>query len=127
MSNDLNLCQFIGRLGSDPDVKHLDSGTIVANFSIAVGHKYKDTETTEWVRVTAFGKLAEIVERFCVKGKQIYVQGRMQTRSWEKDGVKRFSTEIIADRIQLLGSKSDRPASSHEPDSGEPFSDGIPF
>ncbi|MGE5523427.1 MAG: single-stranded DNA-binding protein [Rhodospirillaceae bacterium] len=107
-SNDLNLCQFIGRLGGDPETRYLPSGDAVVSFSLACGWKGKDSEGTEWVRCSAFGKLAEIIAEYCKKGQQIYVAGRMRTRKWQtKEGEDRYSTEIVADRMQLLGSKRD--------------------
>jgi single-strand DNA-binding protein len=107
MSNDLNRCEFIGRLGKDPDLRFAPSGGAVCNFSIAVGYKSKEKETTEWVRVTAFGKLAEICGEYLKKGSQVFVAGRMTTRKWQKDGVDQYTTEIVADQMQMLGGKSE--------------------
>jgi single-strand DNA-binding protein len=113
MSNDLNQCQFIGRLGNDPETKFLPTGGAVTNISIACGEKWKDKQTgqpqewTEWVRVVAFGKLAEIMGEYLRKGSQVYISGSMRTRSWDKDGQKHYSTEIVADKMQMLGGKSD--------------------
>ena len=108
MSNDLNLCQFIGRLGRDPETRYMANGDPVCNFSIAVGWKSKDKEGTEWVRISAFGKLAEICGQYLKKGSKVYVQGRMQTRKWaDKDGVEKYTTEVMADRMQMLGPKPD--------------------
>lgn len=126
--NDLNLCQFIGRLGKDPETRFLPDGKAVTNFSIAVGWKGKDKEGVEWVRCAAFDKLAEICGKYLKKGSQVYIAGRMQTREWEKDGVKRYTTEVMADRMQMLGAK---PASEAEakPDGGtvEDLESDIPF
>lgn len=139
MSNDLNQCQFIGRLGNDPETKFLPSGDAVTNISIACGWKSKDKEGTEWVRVVAFGKLAEIMGEYLRKGSQVYISGSMRTRSWEKDGQKHYSTEIVADRMQMLGSKGDghqaqqtQPASQTQGYGGAPaptsdFDQDIPF
>lgn len=108
MANDLNLCQFIGRLGKDPDCKYLANGDAVVNFSLAVGWKGKDKEGVEWVNVVAFQKLAEIISQYCTKGQMIYVAGRMRTRKWtSNDGVDKWTTEIVADQMQMLGSKGD--------------------
>lgn len=107
MANDLNQCQFIGRLGKDPEIKYMPNGDPVANMSIACGWKGKDKEGTEWIRVVAFGKLAEIMGEYLRKGSQVYISGSMRTRSWEKDGQKHYSTEIVADKMQMLGGKSD--------------------
>lgn len=115
MSNDLNLCQFIGRLGKDPEVRYLNNGDAVCNFSIAVGSSWKDKstgekkESTEWVTVSAFGKLAEIAGKYLNKGKQVYIAGRMSTRKWQdKEGVDRYTTEIRADSMQLLGGRDEQ-------------------
>lgn len=107
MANDLNRCEFIGRLGRDPETRHSPDGTAVCNFSIACGWKTKDKEGTEWVRIVAFGKLAEICGQYLTKGKQIFVSGRMATRKWQdKDtGADRYSTEIVADQMQMLGGR----------------------
>ncbi len=106
MSNDLNQCNFIGRLGADPETRYLTNGDAVASFRIAVGWKGKDKEGAEWVSVSAFGKLAEICGQWLKKGSQVFISGRMKTDEYEKDGVKRYSTKIIADRMQMLGGKS---------------------
>lgn len=114
MANDLNQCNFIGRLGKDPEVRYSQSGVAVASFSIAVGWKGKDSEGAEWVSITAFDKLAEICGEYLEKGAQVYISGRMKTEKYEKDGVTRYSTKIVADRMQMLGSKG-REESSSEP------------
>jgi single-strand DNA-binding protein len=112
--SDLNLCQFIGRLGNDPEMRYMPNGEAVCNFSIASSQTWKDKETkekkeqTEWVRCSAFGKTAEIAGTYLKKGKQCYVSGRMATRKWtDKDGVEKYTTEIKVDGLQLLGSKDD--------------------
>lgn len=108
MSNDLNLCQFIGRLGQDPTIKYTPSGNAVAQFSIACGWKSKDKEGVEWVNITAFGKLAEIIEKYLSKGSQVYISGQFKTDKYtDKQGVERYSTKIIAERMQMLGSSSE--------------------
>ena len=107
MANDLNQCQFIGRLGKDPETRYMPNGDAVTSFSIACGWKTKDKEGTEWVNVTAFGKLAEICSEYLRKGAQVFIQGRMQTEKYEKDGVTRYTTKIVADRMQMLGGRSD--------------------
>ena len=130
MGNDLNLCSFIGRAGRDPEIRYSQSGTAVTNFSLAVGYKYKETESTEWVNVVAFGKLAELVEQYVQKGKQLFVSGRMQTEQWEsKDGSKRVTTKIIADKVQFLGSAADKPEAYKVRNDGPPAEDPeqIPF
>lgn len=104
MSNDLNSCSFIGRLGKDPETKALTSGDYVCNFSIAVGWKSKDKEGAEWVNITTFGKLAEVCGQYLHKGSQVFVQGRFKTDKYtDKNGVEKYSTKIQADKIQFLG------------------------
>lgn len=121
MANDLNQCNFIGRLGADPESRYLSSGDAVCNFRIAVGWKGKDKEGAEWVPCTAYGKLAEICGEYLRKGSQVFVSGRFITRKWQdKDGNDRYTSEINLDRMQMLGSKAgsdtDRPAApSREP------------
>lgn len=107
MANDLNQCNFIGRLGADPETRYAASGDPVCSFRIAVGWKTKEKEGAEWVSITAFGKLAEICGQYLTKGSQVFVSGRMKTDEYEKDGIKRYSTKIVADRMQMLGGKSD--------------------
>jgi single-strand DNA-binding protein len=114
MASDLNLCQFIGRLGKDPEVRYLPNGDAVCNFSLASGESWKDkttgekVERTEWVNCAIFGKLAEIAGQYLTKGKQCYVSGKMQTRKWQdKTGADRYTTEIKVDQLQLLGSKDE--------------------
>ncbi|HBJ74659.1 MAG TPA: single-stranded DNA-binding protein [Syntrophaceae bacterium] len=104
MANDLNQCQFIGRLGKDPEQRFLPNGDAVVNFSLAVGWKGKDKEGCEWVNVVAFKKLAEIIAQYCTKGQQVYISGKMRTRKWQdKEGQDRYSTEIVADQMQMVG------------------------
>lgn len=101
----------IGRVGRDPELKHMTSGAVV-NISIACDETYKNkdgekVEKVEWVPLVFFGKLAEIVGEYVKKGAQIYVEGRLQTRKWQdKDGQDRYTTEIVADRMQMLGSRA---------------------
>lgn len=107
MANDLNQCSFIGRLGADPETRYTSSGDPVCSIRLAVGWKGKDKEGTEWVPCSAFGKLAEICGQYLKKGSQVYVQGRFKTDEYEKDGVKRYSTKIMIDTMQMLGGKPD--------------------
>lgn len=110
MSNDLNQCQFIGRLGQDPEIKSSAGGDVIASFSIACGSSWKDKqgvkqERTEWVNCSAFGKLAEIIAEYVKKGSQIYVSGKIKTDKYEKDGQTRHSTKIVVNDMQMLGGK----------------------
>lgn len=124
MSKDLNLCQFIGRLGQDPEIRHMPNGDPVANTSIAVGDDYKDknsgqkVEQTEWVRVTFFRGLAEVVGKYLNKGSRIYVSGKMKTRKYQgQDGQDRYTTEIVANEMQMLDSRessNSRPQTSNQ-------------
>jgi len=112
MSNDsVNKVTLIGRLGRDPEMKYTQGGQAITNFSLATSIEWKDKssnekkEKLEWHRVVAFRKLAEICGQYLTKGRQVYVEGRLQTRSWEKDGETRYTTEIIATDMKMLGSK----------------------
>ena len=130
MSNDLNACMFIGRAGRDPEQRFSASGMEVTNFSLAVGYKYKETESTEWINVVCFGKLASIVSQYVQKGKQLFVSGRMQTEEWtDKDGNKRKTTKVIANTVQFLGSAADKPEAYKVRNDGPPAEDPeqIPF
>jgi single-strand DNA-binding protein len=106
----VNKVILIGNLGADPEVRYLNDGTTVANIRIATSETRvnktsgEKTTTTEWHRIVAFGKLAEICSEYLKKGKQVYVEGRLRTRSWEdKDGNRKWRTEIVANRMQMLG------------------------
>ncbi len=111
----INKAILVGRLGKDPEIKYTPNGTAVTNFTIATSENYKDKEgqkqeRTEWHRIVAFGKLAEICGEYLAKGKQVYIEGRIQTRSWDdKDGNKRYMTEIVANTMQMLGKPDDTP------------------
>ena len=108
----LNRCEFIGHLGAAPEVRYLDNGLKVASFSLAVTKKgYIDKtgntvpDKTTWVNIVAWRGLAEISEKFLGKGSHVYVAGELQSRSYEKDGVTRYVTEIVAETIEMLGKK----------------------
>jgi single-strand DNA-binding protein len=107
----VNKVILVGNLGRDPEVRYLPSGDPVANVTIATSSKYKSktgemVEETEWHRVTFFGKLAEIVGQYLKKGRSVYVEGRSKTRKYtDKDGVEKFATDIIANEMQMLGSR----------------------
>ena len=110
----VNKVILIGRLGADPEVRYTNSGTPVANFRIATSVNFTDksgekTERTEWHRIVAFGRLGEICGEYLAKGKQVYIEGRLQTREWEdREGNKRRTTEIVATTMQMLGAASDQ-------------------
>ena len=108
----VNKVMLIGRLGRDPEVRYTPDGTAIANFSIATSEEWKDKNTgekqerTEWHKIVAFRRLGEICGEYLSKGRQVYVEGRLQTRDWQdKDGNKRYTTEIVASQMQMLGSK----------------------
>lgn len=131
--NDLNNCQFIGRLGKDVELRFSGQNDAVATFSLACGWKTKTKEGTEWINVTVFGKLAEICAEYLKKGSQVYVSGRMRTEKYTtKEGVEKYGTKIIADTMQMLGGKSSegkQAATKNEPaEKFEPMAeDDIPF
>lgn len=114
----INKAILVGNLGRDPEVSYTPSGTAVAKFSIATSERWKDKnsgemqERTEWHRITAFGRLAEICGEYLSKGRQVYIEGRIQTSSWEKDGVTRYTTEIIASDMKMLGTRDSAKAVS---------------
>ncbi len=122
MANDLNRCEFIGRLGRDPETRYSASGDPVTSFSIAVGWKTKDKEGTEWVNVVAFGRLAEICGEYLAKGKQVYVAGRFNTQKYQdkETGQDRYSTRIIADQLQMLGGRDDDSGQREAPQRCQP-------
>ena len=107
----VNKVILVGNLGRDPELKYLASGDAVCNFSIATSETWKDKagekqEATEWHRISAFGKLAEICGQYLKKGSTVYIEGSIKTRKYQKDGVDHYATDIRADRMQMLGSKS---------------------
>lgn len=108
----LNKAQIIGRLGKDPEVRYAPSGTAIANFTVATSRSWKDktsgekVEETEWHRMVAYDRLAEVVGEYLKKGSLAYFEGRLKTRKWQdKDGADRYTTEIIVDQMQMLGSR----------------------
>ena len=110
-SRGVNKVILVGNLGNDPEVRYMPNGNAVANVSLATSETWKDKsngeqqEKTEWHRVVFFNRLAEIVEQYVKKGTKLYVEGRLQTRSWDQDGVKRYSTEVVANEMQMLDSR----------------------
>jgi single-strand DNA-binding protein len=102
---------LIGNLCKDPELRYTPQGTAVVNITLAINRKYKSGEETKedvaFVSVVAWGKTAEIINQYCSKGSPLMVEGRIQTRSWEKDGQKQYKTEVVAENIQLLGTKKE--------------------
>ena len=108
----LNVVHLIGNLGADPEVRYTQSGTAVANISLACTERWKDKsgqqqEHTEWVKVVVFGRLAEVCSEYLHKGSRVYFQGKMQTKKWQdQNGNDRWTTEVIAKEMKMLGGKS---------------------
>ena len=148
MARGVNKVTLIGNLGNDPELRSTQSGSAVANITLATSESWRDKETqetkerVEWHRVIFFGRLAEVVNEYLRKGSQVYVEGRLQTRKWQdKDGNDRYTTEIVANEMQMLGSRSansdsapanQQPSSISQPATqdaviNEPFDDDIPF
>lgn len=125
----VNKVILVGRLGKDPEVRYSTNGNAITNFNLATSRVYKNkqgekVDETEWHRCVSFGRTAEVCGEYLHKGSLIYVEGRLQTRDWEdKDGNKRWTTEVIIDSMKMLGSKNDRGGSSAE-NSDNPFDKG---
>lgn len=139
----VNKVILLGRLGQDPEMRYAPSGTAIATFSLATNSRQKSNEgewvdKTEWHNILAFGKTAEVAGEYLKKGKQLYVEGRLQTSSWEdQQGQKRYKTEIVVSELQMIGPKGDEDSSpppqkekSNTPDVQEPpveEEDDLPF
>lgn len=133
----INKAILIGNIGHDLEVKTSGSGVAILNFTLATSRRFKGSDgevqtETEWHRICAFGRTAEVIGQYCRKGSSIYVEGRLRTREWEKDGVKRYTTEIIAENIQLLDKRADGDQSTaNKPDASpaqsQPTNDDMPF
>jgi single-strand DNA-binding protein len=143
----INKVIIIGNLGRDPEIRYMPSGDAVANIAVATTDKWKDKatgkqcESVEWHRVSAFGKLAEIMGQYLKKGSQVYIEGRIKTRKYtDKDGIEKYSTEIIADVMQMLGGRQEeskqaaqpqKPVQGYQGGTGSPdfadMNDDIPF
>jgi single-strand DNA-binding protein len=122
----VNKVIVVGNLGRDPETRYMPSGDAMTNIAVATTDKWKDKatgeqkEATEWHRISFFGKLAEIAGQYLKKGSQVYIEGKLRTRKWtDKDGVEKFTTEIIADSMQMLGSRQGMGGSA-------PMDDGAP-
>ena len=126
----VNKVILVGNLGRDPEVRFMSNGEAVCNFSIATTDSWKDKAgvkqaRTEWHNITMYRKLAEIAGEYLKKGRPVYIEGRLQTRKWEKDGVTRYSTEIIGNQMQMLGGRD--AAASNPPNDDEGSQDDDPF
>lgn len=141
MSRGVNKAILVGNLGSDPEIRALPDGKAVANFSVATSERWISKQTgnqeerTEWHRCVCFGRLAEIVEQYVRKGSKVYIEGKLQTRSWEdQSGEKRYMTEILVNDLQMLDSRQDqqpaRQPAKQPPvrqEAPEMFDEDIPF
>ena len=144
MARGINKVIIVGNLGADPDSRAMPSGNAVTNISVATSESWNDRETgekqekTEWHRVVFFNRLAEIAAQYLKKGSQVYVEGKLQTRKWEdKEGNERWTTEVVANQMQMLGDRmsndmsSDNASSSQSSSdndfSTDEFDDDIPF
>jgi len=133
----LNRVELIGRLGRDPETRYTQDGQAIVNFSMATSMEWRDKSSgekktkVEWHRVVVFGKLGEICGQYLSKGKLVYIEGRLQTRSWQQDGITRYATEIIASDMKMLdrkqtGAERDDAQSEPMPEPGQ-IDDDIPF
>jgi len=151
MARGINKVIIVGNLGNDPETKYMPSGSAVTNLSVATNESWKDKQTgeqkdrTEWHKVAMFGRLAEISAEYLRKGSQVYIEGKLRTRKWQdKQGNDRYSTEVVADEMQMLGGRTgggapamggppqSSPApqgskGSQGPSGGDDFDDDIPF
>ena len=147
MAGSINKVILIGNLGKDPEVRHLENGACVANFSIATSENYKDRKTgekvsqTEWHNIVIWRALAEIAEKYLKKGDKVYIEGKLKTRSWQdQEGKNRYTTEIIADNLTMLGKSPEnktqvetntindkKSAEQNDGFSGPDESDDLPF
>jgi single-strand DNA-binding protein len=131
----VNKVIVLGNLGKDPDLRHLPNGDAVCNFSLATTESWKDKEgnkqdKTEWHNIVIFRKLAEIAGEYLKKGRPVYIEGRLQTRKWQdKDGKDRYTTEIVADQMQMLGSRDEAKevAKTSAPANFDDMESDIPF
>ncbi len=144
MARGINKVIIVGNLGQDPETRYMPSGSTVTNMTVATNESWKDKQTgeqkdrTEWHRVAMFGKLAEIAAEYLRKGSQVYIEGKLRTRKWQdKQGNDRYTTEVIADEMQMLGGRSgggapssqgsSQPSGPAPAPSGGDFDDDIPF
>lgn len=123
MQKGVNKAILIGNLGQDPETRYTADGSAITNISVATSETWKDKQTgekkerTEWHRVVFFGRLAEIAGEYLRKGSKVYIEGMIRTRQWEQDGVKRYTTEIVANEMQMLDSRGDSAANQGQANS----------
>jgi single-strand DNA-binding protein len=129
----INKCIIVGNLGQDPKMQHMPSGGTVTSISVATSESWKDKNTgqqqdrTDWHRIVFFNKLAEIAGQYLKKGSKVYIEGALRTRAWEKDGITRYATEIVANEMQMLDSKGDVGNAGNNAQQTPEFDDDIPF
>ena len=133
MARGVNKVIIVGNLGNDPDTRYMPSGSAVTNLSVATNESWKDKQTgeqkdrTEWHRVAMFGRLAEIAAEYLRKGSQVYIEGKLRTRKWQdKNGQDRYTTEIIADEMQMLGGRGGSGGGGGNFGGGAPSGGGAP-
>jgi len=130
-SRGINKVILVGSLGQDPETKYLPSGSAVCNFSVATSESWKDKQTgeqkeqTEWHRIVVFNRLAEVCGEYLRKGSKAYIEGQLRTRSWEQDGVKRYSTEIVCRDMQMLDSRGGQQERAPQQKRSMPLDDGF--
>tara|TARA_B100001250_G_C19566758_1_gene685857 strand:+ start:158 stop:556 length:399 start_codon:yes stop_codon:yes gene_type:complete len=129
----INKVILVGNLGKDPEVKYLDNGVAVANFSLATTESYKNKEgervsQTEWHNIVLWRGLAEVAEKYLKKGASVYVEGKIKTRKWEdKDGNTRYNTEILGDNMTMLGGRPSSQDTAEHPSKSDDPKDDLPF
>ncbi len=123
----MNKAILIGRLGKDPESRFTQTNTQVVNFSIATSKKVKGEEQTEWHNIVTFAKTAEIAEKYLKKGALVCIEGSIQTNKYEKDGQTRYNTQIICDRLEMLGSKDEKPEQKTSNINMNDIEDDLPF
>ena len=144
MARGINKVILVGNLGRDPETRYMPSGNAVTNVSIATSKSWKDRDSgeqkdrTEWHRVVFFNRLAEIANEYLKKGSKVYVEGELRTREWEREGQKHYTTEVVANEMQMLDSRGDMTGNNSDahstnnsgnfaPSTPEDFDDDIPF
>ena len=147
MARGINKVILVGNLGRDPETRYMPNGNPVTNVTVATSRGWKDRESgenierTEWHRVVFFNRLAEIANEYLRKGSKVYLEGELRTRQWERDGQKHYSTEVVANEMQMLDSRGDMSSNTSAPSGGPPprsqdemepppeddFDDDIPF
>jgi single-strand DNA-binding protein len=132
MSRGINKVILVGNLGADPETRYTPGGTAITEIRIATSESWKDKQTgeqqerTEWHRITFFGKLADVAGKYLKKGSQVFVEGKIRTEEYEKDGIKRYSTKVIADEMQMLGARGGGGGEQSAPARGQRSANSAP-